>query len=226
MSLGWRLTVRGVVITLAGAAIVFLPAGTWRFWQGWAFMAAFFVPCLFGFGYLFFHDRSLVERRLRSREPVKEQKLLLRVFSLLFPVAFLIPGLDRRLGWSRRLVGDVPVWLTLISLGMVTGGFLFVLWVLRVNSYAGRTIQVDAGQTVISTGPYAWVRHPMYFGTVVLWMDTPLALGSWVALPVFALLVSFYVLRLLSEEKVLRTELPGYAEYCAKTRFHLIPLVW
>jgi protein-S-isoprenylcysteine O-methyltransferase Ste14 len=141
-------------------------------------------------------------------------------------VAFLIPGLDRRLGWSRRLVGDVPVWLTLISLGMVTGGFLFVFWVLRVNSYAGRTIQVDAGQTVISTGPYAWVRHPMYFGTVVLWMGTPLALGSWVALPVFALLVSFYVLRLLSEEKVLRTELPGYAEYCAKTRFHLIPLVW
>jgi len=101
-----------------------------------------------------------------------------------------------------------------------------VFWVLRVNSYAGRTIQVDAGQTVISTGPYAWVRHPMYFGTVVLWMGTPLALGSWVALPVFALLVSFYVLRLLSEEKVLRTELPGYAEYCAKTRFHLIPLVW
>jgi protein-S-isoprenylcysteine O-methyltransferase Ste14 len=109
---------------------------------------------------------------------------------------------------------------------MVAGGFLFVFWVLKVNSYAGRTIEVDAGQTVIATGPYAWVRHPMYLGAIVLWMFAPLALGSWVALPAFAALIPFYAIRLLNEEKVLRTELPGYSEYCAKTRFHLIPLVW
>ena len=226
MSLGWRLTVRSVLMTLAGAAIVFLPAGTWRFWQGWAFMAAFFIPCLVGFGYIFFYDPALMERRMRNREPVTEQKLLIRIFTVLFFVAFPIPGLDYRLGWSRSLVGEVPVWLTVLSLGMVAGGFLFVFWVLKVNSYAGRTIEVDAGQTVIATGPYAWVRHPMYLGAIVLWMFAPLALGSWVALPAFAALIPFYAIRLLNEEKVLRTELPGYSEYCAKTRFHLIPLVW
>jgi protein-S-isoprenylcysteine O-methyltransferase Ste14 len=226
MSLGWKLVARGVLMTLAGAAIVFLPAGTWRFWQGWAFMGAFFVPCLVGFGFLFFYDRALMERRMRTREPVTEQKLLIRVFTVLFLAAFPIPGLDYRMGWSRSLIGNVPVWLTVVSQGMVAGGFLFVFWVLMVNSYAGRTIQVDAGQTVISTGPYAWVRHPMYLGSIVLWMFTPLALGSWVALPAFALLIPFYAIRLLNEEKVLRTELLGYGDYCERTRFHLIPLVW
>jgi len=98
--------------------------------------------------------------------------------------------------------------------------------VLKVNSFAGRTVQVDAGQTVISTGPYAWVRHPMYLGSVVLWAFAPLALGSWVALPAFWLLIPFYAIRLLNEEKVLTSELAGYSDYCRKTRFHLIPFVW
>jgi protein-S-isoprenylcysteine O-methyltransferase Ste14 len=218
--------VRMVLMFLVATGIVFLPAGTLGFWQGWAFLAAVFVPCLFGFVYLFFHDKAVLERRLRTRERVQEQKLLIRAFILLFIAASLIPGFDHRLGWTRSFLGNVPVWLTLLSLAMVAGGFLFVFWVAAVNSYAGRTIQVDAGQTVISTGPYAWVRHPMYTGSVVLWMFTPLALGSWVALPVFALMIPFYVLRLLNEEKVLLAELPGYDQYCHQTRSHLIPFVW
>jgi protein-S-isoprenylcysteine O-methyltransferase Ste14 len=226
MSLGWRVVVRFALRLPIAAGIVFLPAGTWKFWQGWAFLAAFLLPILFGFGYLFFRDKALLERRMRNREPEKEQKLLIRVFAVLFTAALLIPGFDHRMGWSRHLLGDVPVWLTVVSLGMVAGGLLFVFWVLIVNSYAGRTIQVDAGQTVISTGPYAWVRHPMYLGSVVLFMFIPPALGSWVALPAFALLMPFYVLRLLNEEKVLMVELPGYAGYCLKTRHHLIPFVW
>jgi protein-S-isoprenylcysteine O-methyltransferase Ste14 len=226
MRLGWRVAIRVVLMFPMAAGIVFLPAETWRFWQGWAFLAAVFIPSSLGFVYLFFHDKALVERRLRTQERVPEQKLLIRAFILLFLVAFLVPGFDRRLGWSRSLLGDVPVWLTVVSLGMVAGGFLFVFWVAAVNSYAGRTIQVEAGQKVISTGPYAWVRHPMYTGSVMLWMFTPLALGSWVALPAFALLIPFYAFRLLNEEKVLRAELPGYPEYCLRTRFHLIPYVW
>lgn len=226
MSLGWRVVIRIVVMLPFAVAIVFLPAGTWRFWQGWAFLAAALIPGSLGWAYLFFHHRALVERRMRTRERVKEQKLLMRVFVLLFLVALLIPGFDHRLGWSRSLLGDVPVWLTLVSLGMVAGGFVFVFWVTAVNNYAGRTIQVDEGQTVISTGPYAWVRHPMYTGSVVMWMFAPLALGSWIGLVAFALMIPFYILRLLNEEKVLAAELPGYTDYCARIRFHLIPFVW
>jgi protein-S-isoprenylcysteine O-methyltransferase Ste14 len=115
---------------------------------------------------------------------------------------------------------------TAIALALVAGGFLFIFWVMKANSYAGRTIRVDEGQRVISTGPYAWVRHPMYLGIIVMLAPAPLALGSWVALPVFVLMIPIFAVRLLNEEEMLRAELPGYAEYCLKTRYHLIPLVW
>jgi len=226
MSLERRVALRLTVLVGATVAVVFVPAGTWSFWQGWAFLPAFTLPALFAFAYLLRYDRPLLERRMRDREEVKTQKLLIRIFGLLFLVAFCLPGLDHRQGWSRHWVGDVPAWVSLAAAALVTVGFLFVFWVLKVNSYAGRTITVDAGQTVIATGPYAWVRHPMYLGTVVLWIATPLALGSWVSLPVFVLLVPFYALRLLNEEKVLRAELPGYADYCRKTRYRLVPRVW
>jgi protein-S-isoprenylcysteine O-methyltransferase Ste14 len=226
MSLGTRVAIRAVVLVVLSVGIIFLPAGSWGFWRGWAFLAAFFLPGLFAFVYFLIYDRQLVKRRLRNREKVKEQEWLMRGGFLLFLAAFLLPGFDYRLGWSRRLVGEVPGWLTGISLGLVAGGFLFVWWVLKVNSYAGRTIEVETGQKVISTGPYAWARHPMYLGSLLVWIATPLALGSWVALPAFALLIPFYVLRLLNEEKVLLAELPGYADYCTKTRYHLIPFVW
>jgi protein-S-isoprenylcysteine O-methyltransferase Ste14 len=226
MSLEWKVALRMVFMPALLAAVIFLPAGTFRFWQGWTFLATMFLLVLVGFAYFLRYDRPLVERRMRTRERVKEQKLLMRVFMLLFLGAFMLPGFDYRLGWSRRLVGDVPAWVTAISLALVVSGLLFVFWVLQVNSYAGRTITVDAGQTVISSGPYAWVRHPLYLGSVILCLGAPLALGSWVALPVFALLIPFYALRLLNEEKVLCDELPGYPEYCLKTRYHLIPFVW
>jgi len=226
MTLGMKVAIRLVVMPVFAIGMIFLPAGSWRFWQGWAFLPAFILPPLLAFLYFFRYDRALIERRMRFRETVKEQKRLMRVFPMLFLGAFLLPGFDYRFGWSRRLVGEVPVWLTIFSLAMVAGGFLFVFWVLKVNSYAGRTITVDAGQTVISTGPYAWVRHPMYTGSIVLSMFTPLALGSWVALPVFALLLPFFALRLLNEERVLRAELPGYADYCLKVQYHLFPYVW
>jgi protein-S-isoprenylcysteine O-methyltransferase Ste14 len=109
---------------------------------------------------------------------------------------------------------------------MALAGILLVLWVMNINRFAARTVHVVAGQTVISTGPYRFVRHPLYSGSALLWIFTPLALGSAVSLPAFVLLVSFYVIRLLSEEKILRKDLPGYTEYCACTRYHLIPLVW
>jgi len=226
MSLELRVAIRMVLLLVVLVAVVFLPAGSWGYWQGWAFLPAFGLPPLLAHFYFLRYDPALLERRMRSRETVKEQKLLIRMFVLLCMGAFLLPGFDHRLGWSRRLVGEVPVWLTVISLALVAGGFLFVFWVLKVNSFAGRTITVDEGQKVITTGPYASVRHPMYLGSLVLCLASPLALGSWVALPVFSLLIPLFALRLLNEEEVLRAELPGYTNYCMKTRFHLIPFVW
>jgi protein-S-isoprenylcysteine O-methyltransferase Ste14 len=226
MSLGLKVAPRMLFILLLSMAIIFIPAGSWRFWQGWATLAAFCLPAILAFAYLLRHDRALVERRIRSRESLREQRLLIRFTKLGFLAAALLPGFDRRFGWSPKLIGDVPVWVTLISLALVVGGYLIVFWVLEVNCFAGRTITVDPCQTVVTSGPYAWVRHPMYFGSVILWTFTSLALGSWVALPAFALIIPFFAIRLLSEERFLRGALPGYADYCARTRYHLIPFVW
>jgi protein-S-isoprenylcysteine O-methyltransferase Ste14 len=226
MGLGLRLLVLTVVLLTLAVAVVFLPAGSLSFWQGWAFLAAYFIPSSLGFIFLFRNDKDLVERRLRTREREEEQKPLVRFGRLLFLVLLVLPGLDYRLGWSRNLLGAVPVWLTAVSLAMVAGGAVFVLWVFKTDSFAGCASGVDTRLTAASTGPYNWVRHPMYMGSLVLFMFTPLALGSWVALPAFALLIPFFAIRLLNEEKVLREELLGYSEYCMKTRYHLIPLIW
>ena len=146
--------------------------------------------------------------------------------NLLFFAVFLLPGFDYRLGWSCRLLGAVPPWLSVAADVLVVGGLILVFWTFQVNSFASRTIEVEAGQRVISSGPYALVRHPLYAGSLLIWLSTPLALGSYAAWPAFALLVPFYVYRLLNEEKFLRLELPGYSEYCLRTRFRLVPYVW
>ena len=226
MSLGARVALRLSVALVIGPSIMFIPAGTWRFWQGWVFLAILYIPAFTIFLYFLKHDRQLIERRLRHKEPVREQQLLMRWLKPFFFAVFLLPGFDYRFGWSRGWVGEVPLWLTVLSEAMVVAGYLFVAWAINVNRFAGRTIQVDAGQTVISTGPYRFVRHPLYAGSAVLFLFTPLALGSWVALPAFMLLLPFYAFRLLNEEKVLRAQLPGYTEYCLRTRYRLIPFVW
>jgi protein-S-isoprenylcysteine O-methyltransferase Ste14 len=206
--------------------MMFVPAGSLRFWQGWVFIGVVFVPLASAFLYFYKHDPKLIERRLQSKEKVQKQRILMRVWKPFFLAALLLPGLDYRFGWSRTFLGGVPLWLELLSQALLLAALLLVVWVLKVNSFAASTIQVEHGQKVVSTGPYGIVRHPMYLGAVVMMLCTPLTLGSYVALPVFVLTIPFFVFRLLNEEKVLRQELPGYSEYCLHTRFHLIPLVW
>jgi protein-S-isoprenylcysteine O-methyltransferase Ste14 len=226
MSLKMRLALGMLTAVVLAFAAVFVPAGSWRFWPGWAFLAAFLVPVVSTFIYFYLHDPEFLERRLRTDEKEKEQKLLLKWGKPLYIVAFLLPGFDFRFGWSRSLVGAVPLWLTALSLGMVVGSMALFFWVFIVNRFASRTVQVEEGQRVIATGPYGVVRHPLYAGAVVMAIFTPTALGSFVAWPVFLLLIPLYVLRLLNEEEVLRRELPGYSEYCLRTRYRLIPFVW
>ncbi len=221
------LVVANILISLGIAtAVLFLTAGSFRFWQGWLFLAVVWVAVLFTYGYFYKYDRQLFERRLQQKEKVREQKLLRRLFKPVTVIAWLLPGLDYRFGWSRTYLGGVPLWLVLLSQALVLGGLLFVFWAMKVNSFASRTIQVESGQTVISTGPYRMVRHPFYLGSLVTVLFTPLALGSYVALPVFALYIFFFGFRLINEEKILRKDLPGYPEYCLQTPFRLVPFIW
>jgi len=225
-SLAFQLIARFAILFSCAACILLVPAGTFRFWQGWAVLAAYFVPAVATFVYFYRHDPALVRRRIHGDESVKTQKVLIGFMKPFFIVVFLLPGFDFRWGWSRALGVSVPLWLEPVALATVVAGFAGVGFVLNTNRYAARTIRVEKGQTVISTGPYRWVRHPMYSASLVLWLATPIALGSWVALPAFALLIPLYVARLLNEEKVLRKELPGYVEYCQRTRYRLLPGVW
>lgn len=226
LSLAWK-SVRQLILALLGYGLVFfLAAGTFRYWEGWAFLAIMFVPGVFFCFYFLKRDPELVRRRLETREKVKEQKVIMKVAQSMFVLAFLVPGLDFRFGWTRKWFGTVPLWLQIFALALVLGSYLWVVWVMDVNRYAARTVQVETEQKVISTGPYKWVRHPFYFGSVVMLLASPVGLGSYVAFPVFALVIPIFILRLLNEEQLLRRELPGYIEYCQGTRYRLVPYIW
>ena len=226
MSQTARMIARSSIALVAFAVLLFLPAGTLKFWEAWVYVAIMFLPAIIFYAYFVKHDPQLVERRLQFKEKVKEQRAVMKLVVVIFVAAFLTAGLDHRFGWTRQLEGGPPTWLKVTAQALVLAGYLETLWVVTVNRFAARTIRVEAGQKVISDGPYAFVRHPMYSGMLGMWLCAPFALGSYVALPVFALLIPLIVLRLLNEEQVLRLELPGYEAYCEKTRFRLVPHVW
>ena len=207
------------------AAMLFVSAGTLRFWQGWALMALWV-----GWGlaavYLFKRDPQLLTGRLEIREKLQAQRRLMSLFMPVFCSVFPVAGLDHRFGWSARLLRPVPLWVTVVSLALTAGSFAWISWAMKVNSFASRTIHVMPGQSVVTNGPYRLVRHPMYLGAAVMHFCFALALGSLVALPASVLLLPLLVLRLLNEEELLRWQLPGYTEYCRRTPFRLIPLIW
>ena len=214
-----RFTIGGIVL----AGLLFLPAGSLRYWQGWLLLVqtlGFFVP---GTLYIAKRDPQLTERRMRYREKHREQNIFKIVASMICFPALTLPGFDFRSGWSRAWMGGVPLWLVLAGAALVLAGDFLIFWVMLVNSFASRTIQVESGQRVVSIGPYAAVRHPMYAGIMLMLLGAPLALGSYVALPAFLLVVPPIVYRLINEEKVLRRDLPGYVDYCRQRRFWLVP---
>ncbi len=205
---------------VVGAAL-FLPAGTLNYWPAWVYTGVMFIPALFVGIYFYRNNPEFLIRRLQFKEKEKEQSLIIKLASSMFFLAFLVPGLDYRYGWS-----DVPaIWVISANI-IVFCGYLFIFWVFKENSYASRIVEVMEGQKVISTGPYAVVRHPMYLGVMAMYLATPIALGSWWALIGFLPIPISIVFRLLNEEKVLLEKLPGYKEYCEKVKYHLIPFIW
>jgi protein-S-isoprenylcysteine O-methyltransferase Ste14 len=206
------------------ALMIFLPAGSIHYWQGWLFWINFAVCCFAFNSYFLRHDPALVERRLRAgpaaeREPL--QKRIQAFASIFVGAIFIVSAIDYRIGWST-----VPTSVVVLGNVLVAIGFWLIFWVFRANSFASSTIELSAGQSVIDTGPYALVRHPMYAAAFLLFCGVPLALGSWWGLLVLLALIVVLVVRLLDEEVFLARNLPGYAEYCAKIPYRLLPGVW
>jgi protein-S-isoprenylcysteine O-methyltransferase Ste14 len=211
-------------LMLVLALALFIPAGSLSYWQAWVYLADWAVCVILITWYLVKNDQELLAGRVQAgpvAETQKNQKIIQSLASLCFIALFIVPGLDYRLGWSH-----VPPIISLIADGFVALGFLIVFLTFRENSYTRATIEVSAGQKVATSGPYRFVRHPMYAGASLLLIFTPLALGSWVA-EIFALLLILVVaVRLLDEEKLLKKDLTGYGEYCQTVRYHLVPYVW
>lgn len=200
---------------------LFLPAGTIYYWQAWILISVTFVPLIFFVTYMYHKDPKLLERRLNAREKEKEQKILQLLGIVEFLGLFLLPGFDFRYHWSH-----VPVPIVILSNIGYLLGYLFIVRVFLENSYASRVIQVEKNQKVISTGPYAYIRHPMYLGVLIMYFFLPIALGSYYSVIAYILLPVHLALRIRNEEKVLEKELPGYKEYKEKVKFKMIPYLW
>jgi protein-S-isoprenylcysteine O-methyltransferase Ste14 len=204
--------------------IIFASAWSLAYWQGWAYWAIFTLSVILITAHFLRADPDLISSRLKVgpvAEQEKSQKMIQALMSVLFIGLYIVAGLDYRFGWSQ-----------LPAYGAVAGDLLLVigLWIVfltfRENTFTSAIIEVGAGQTVVSTGPYAYVRHPMYAGASLLLLGTPFALGSLIALVPACLMVAGIAWRLTEEEKFLAANLPGYPEYCRKTRYRLIPYIW
>ena len=216
-----KITLLVPAVFLGLGLIFFVPAGTLDYWEAWVYCAVLLVPFVFVLTYILRKDPELLARRIRLNEKEPAQRRIIRASSLIFFTGFLIPGLDHRFGWS-----DIPVEAVLAANVLVIVGYALVFLVFKENPFASRVVEVEPDQRVISSGPYALVRHPMYLGTSIMWLATPIALGSYWALPVFLILPIVLVYRIMNEEEVLQRELPGYREYTQTVKYRLIPGIW
>ena len=210
--------------TITMAALLFIPAGTFGYWQAWLFMAVFVGASATITVYLAIRDPKLLERRMNvgpTAETEPTQKILMFFAMTGFIALFVFPAFDHRFGWS-----PVPSYVSLAGDALIAFGFLLIFIVIKVNTYAASTIQIAEGQKVISTGPYSLVRHPMYAGALPLLIGVPLALGAWRGLFVLILFIPALIWRLLDEEKFLQKNLPGYTDYCQEVHYRLVPFIW
>jgi protein-S-isoprenylcysteine O-methyltransferase Ste14 len=205
---------------------LFVPAGTWDFWQGWAYVGCYCAYAVIVVVYFHYRDPQLLARRMLRKEKVGQQKIILLLLKLNFALVLILCGFDHGQGWTQHWLAPVPTWLTLLALALIGGCQFLFIQVMNANRFAAAIIQVEASQTIADTGPYRYVRHPMYAVGIAQSCLTPLALGSFIVWPMFVLIIPVLVWRLLNEEKMLRRDLPGYAEYCERTRHRLVPRVW
>ena len=207
-------------IILVGA-LIFLPAGTWQFANGWLLMGILFVP-MFGAGLVMLRKSpDLLKSRLQAKEKQKEQNMVVKLSGLMFLAGFILAGLDFRFGWL-----PLPDWVTWVAAAVFLAAYILYAEVLRENAYLSRTIEVQENQKVVDTGLYGIVRHPMYSATILLFLSIPLVLGSWAGFVIFLPYPLLLVRRIHNEEKLLEEGLPGYREYKSRVRWRLFPFLW
>lgn len=211
-------------VLLVMAALLFIPARTLDYWEAWTFLAVYSASSLAVTLYLMKKDPKLLARRMSggpTAEKEPAQKVIMSVVSLGFVGLFVLAGLDHRFAWSH-----MPTSVALAGDGLVLLGWLAIFFVFKENTFSSATIELAPDQRVISTGPYALVRHPMYAGGLVMFLGIPIALGSWWGLPIVAAMIPALLWRLFDEERFLAKNLPGYMEYQQRLRYRLIPRVW
>lgn len=207
-------------LTLVGI-LLFIPAGSVYYINGWLFISLLFGPMLILGIVLFAVAPNLLEKRLGAKEEENTQKSVVALSGLLFVAGFIVAGLDFRFGWSY-----VPKWVVILASAVLLVSYGLYSEVMRENAYLSRTVEVQENQKVIDTGLYSVVRHPMYAVTLWLFLSIPILLGSWWSLLCFVPYIAVIVIRIQNEEKVLEAGLQGYAEYKKRTKYRLIPFVW
>lgn len=224
MKLALQTSASGLFGLVFFGAALFWPAGTFDYWQAWVFIGVFLAATLIPSIYLAVKDPAALRRRMHSG-PTAETRLVQKIVISLTIVAVLavlvVSALDHRFGWS-----DVPTAVVILGDVLVAGGLLLAQFVVFQNSFAGASIRVEAEQHVVSTGLYGLVRHPMYFGTLLMMFGTSIALGSYWGLVPTILAIPILGVRISDEENMLRAELDGYDEYTHKVRYRLLPYVW
>lgn len=220
-SLFLAVLLRYLIVIVALGTLFFVTAGTFDYWNGWLYLATIFVTMGAGFAVLYVKDKSLLGKRIKTREKESRQKAFVAVSSLLILLVYGIPGLDYRMAWSK-----VPVYLVIFGELLLIGGYTLNMGVMLVNSYASRTVEIQEGQRVIEDGPYSVVRHPMYAAMIPIYLGTCLILGSFVAIVPCLLLVAALGFRAVQEEKTLVAGLEGYDAYRQKIKYRMIPFIW
>lgn len=208
-----------IILMIIMWIILFIPAGTIKFWEAWILWLGFSLITFFITVYFAKKNPELLSRRTKAKE--KETSKKAPAFFKLYYLGFILPGIDFRFHWSNE-----PVWFVIVSNILVFGAYIFIFFVFKENTYASTVIQVENEQHVITTGPYSIIRHPMYLGMVIMSIFMPLALGSYFSLIPMLFIIPITLFRIKNEEEILLRDLKGYEDYCLKTPYRLIPLIW
>ena len=201
--------------------LLFLPAGTFAYWQAWLFIGILFVPMFIAGIVLIVRQPELLRKRLDAKEQQQEQKWVVALSGLMFIAVFVVAGLSRRFGWYM-----LPDWAVFVATVVFLAAYALYAEVMRENVWLSRTIEVQHNQQVVSTGLYGIVRHPMYAATLLLFLSMPLVLGSPWSFAIMLLYIPIIALRIRNEEQVLERELKGYTEYKQHVKYKLIPFIW
>ena len=220
-----RLFMRAIGRFAAGvllvALLLFIPAGSLDYWQGWLLMGVLFIPMFFAGVVMLLRSPELLRKRLNVREREGEQRRAVALSAVMFASAFIVAGLNARFGWL-----NLPPWVSWAAASVFMAGYCMYAEVLRENAFLSRTVEVQKNQRVIDTGLYGVVRHPMYAATLLLFFSMPLILGSPLSLAIMLLYIPIIEVRIRNEERVLERDLPGYAAYRRKVKYKMIPHIW